>query len=65
MNTINKQNNLAILVQKEKEINSRVKQELLQKNSLIIQIIDYTDKEKEKIDDFMQHVHRIDDLIKA
>ena len=65
MNTINKQNNLAILAQKEREINSRVQEELSQKNSLIIQIIDYTDKEKEKIDDFMQHVHRVDDLIKA
>lgn len=65
MNTINKQNNLAILSQKEREINSRIQEELSQKNSLIIQIIDYTDKEKEKIDDFMQHVHRVDDLIKA
>lgn len=65
MNNINRQNNLAILAQKEREINSRIQEELSQKNSLIIQIIDYTDKEKEKIDDFMQHVHRVDDLIKA
>jgi hypothetical protein len=65
MKTINKQNNLAILSEKEKEINSRVQQELSQKNSLIIQIINYTEKEKEKIDDFMQHVYRVDDLIKA
>jgi len=65
MNTINTQNNLAVLAQKEREINKLIEEQRKLTLSEIEQVLDYTDEEKEKIDDFMQHIYIIDDLIKA
>jgi len=64
MNIINTQNNLAVLAQKEIEINKLIEEQRKLTLSEIEQVLDYTDEEKEKIDDLMKVVNSIDYFIK-